>query len=88
MKQNEDFELIPGDDDEWWNVRILTGEYTETIFRFGKMAIMEDSDTMAFDFSILSSPIDGLQEEDCQNVVSDILGSVIGDAVTKAVNSQ
>lgn len=84
MKQNEDFELIPDDDPEWWNVRILKGEYTETIFRFGAMAIMEDAETMAFDFNILSSPIDGLKEEDCQDVVSEILATVIGEAVEKA----
>lgn len=88
MIQNEDFELIPDDDPEWWNVRILKGDYTETVFRFGSIAVMEDSDKMSFDFNILSSPIEGLKEEDCQDVVTEILNTVMLDAITKAVENQ
>lgn len=88
MKQNEDFELIPDNDPEWWNVRILKGDFTETVFRFGSIAIMEDSETMSFDFNILSSPIEGLVEEDCQDVVSKILEAVMTDAINKKIKNE
>jgi len=88
LKQNEDFELIPDNDPEWWNVRILKGDFTETVFRFGSIAIMEDSETMSFDFNILSSPIEGLVEEDCQDVVSKILEAVMTDAINKKIKNE
>lgn len=88
LKQNEDFELIPANDSEWWNVRILKGDYTETVFRFGSIAIVEEKDQMSFDFEIVSSPIEGLVEEDCQDVVSKILEAVMIDAIKKKVKNE
>ena len=73
MKQNEDFELIPSDDKDWWNVRILKGDYTETVIRFGSIAEVKDKDELNFSFEIVSSPIEGLVEDDCTRKWSEMV---------------
>ena len=36
MKENTDYEIIPDmNDDKSWNVRILTGAFTETVIKYG-----------------------------------------------------
>lgn len=47
MKQNEDYELIPGENDHW-NIRIKTGYYIETVFNFGELKVGEDGETLTF----------------------------------------
>ena len=88
LKQNEDFELIPSDDENWWNVRILKGEYTETVFRFGTIAEVAEKDELNFNFEILSSPIDGLKEENCAEVVGEILYECMTNAVEAAIQRE
>jgi hypothetical protein len=88
LKQNEDFELIPSDDENWWNVRILKGEYTETIFRFGTIAEVAEKDELNFNFQILSSPIDGLTEDECAEVVGEILYECMTNAVEAAIERE
>lgn len=41
MIENKDYELIPGDGN-YWNIRILTGDYIETEFRYNTISIKED----------------------------------------------
>lgn len=47
MKQDEDYELIPGENDHW-NIRIKTGYYVETVFNFGELKVGEDGETLTF----------------------------------------
>ena len=47
MKQNEDYELIPGENDHW-NIRIKSGYYIETVFNFGELKVGEDGETLTF----------------------------------------
>ena len=86
LKQNEDFELVPSDDEQWWNVRILKGEYTETVFRFGTIAEVAAKDELNFNFEILSTPIDGLTEDDCAEVVGEILYECMLNAVEDKID--
>ena len=34
MQENVDYELIPVENEEHWQIRIKTGEYIETVFQF------------------------------------------------------
>ena len=47
MKQDEDYELIPGENDHW-NIRIKSGYYIETVFNFGELKVGEDGETLTF----------------------------------------
>jgi hypothetical protein len=47
VKQDEDYELIPGENDHW-NIRIKTGYYVETVFNFGELKVGEDGETLTF----------------------------------------
>ena len=42
MRENEDYELTPTEND-FWNIRILTGDYIETVFNFGTITVGEES---------------------------------------------
>lgn len=55
LKENEHYELIPGQN-EHWNVRILDGQFTETVIEFEKLKLAEDGETLKFSFEIISSP--------------------------------
>ena len=89
LKENVDYELIPSDDeDAAWCVRVLKGEFTETVFQFGAIRLngedLDDISTqMTFNFELISSPIENLSEKNIplQNHVGDILLSVLEDAI-------
>lgn len=55
LVENKDFELIPGDEEHWY-IRILTGEYIETVMSFGKISVDEKTDVISFDVTIHYSP--------------------------------
>ncbi len=82
MKQNVDYELIPGED-EWWNVRFMKGPYVETVIRMGNLVVDEENDNVKYDFRLISSPISDLSESDVelQQTVGDVLGSLMGEAL-------
>ena len=79
MKENKDYELIPSDEHaEVWNVRILTGDFVETVVRFGSISFNEVKDHLGFNFEIISSPIDvTTDDEDLQFVSARILEDII-----------
>ena len=42
MQENKDYELIPSSTDSTvWHVRILSGDFTETVVKFGSIALMK-----------------------------------------------
>lgn len=81
----KDFELIPAEDDEQaWAVRILTGDYVETIIRYGSISFNEiDEGVMTFNFMIVSSPDPDLTVEDTnlQEYAGDLLQAIIRDGI-------
>ena len=51
LKENVDYELIPSDDpeDDAWSVRILKGDFVETVFQYGAIKLNgEDLDDDEF----------------------------------------
>lgn len=85
MKEDRDYELVPikleDDGAEAWIVRILTGEFIESIIAFGAIKIdgTHDDPLMTFDFSVFDSPDPELSSEnkDLQAVAGDILLSLM-----------
>ena len=63
MKENTDYEIIPDtNDDKSWNVRILTGAFTETVIKYGVVKFNDED--MTFNFDIISSPDNNLTTDD------------------------
>ena len=99
-KENVDYELVPSEnhDDQAWNVRLLNGDYVETIIQYGAIKLIgenqeeEDAAEMSFNFDIVSSPDPDLSTKnvDLQNYVGEVLLDIIeqailnGDIQTKA----
>lgn len=83
MQENVDYELIPVENQEHWQIRIKTGAYIETVFEFGKLKIV-DEEYMNFSYELIYSPIEELNEEDTdfQYVVKEILMSVMESATS------
>ena len=81
MIENADYQLIPADNDDQWNVRILTGDFIETVFSFGKLKVAGEE--LQFTYDLHYSPIEELKEDDLdlQFVVKEILVSVLESAI-------
>lgn len=82
----KDYELIPAEeDDQAWAVRILSGDYVETVIRYGTISVKEENDQgiLSFDFTIVSSPDPDLTSDnkELQQYVGDVLQAVIRDGI-------
>ena len=62
MQENIDYELIPVENEDHWQIRIKTGEYIETVFQFGKLKVVNE-EYMNFSYDLIYSPIEDLNED-------------------------
>lgn len=78
LEELVDYELVPADEDGW-NVRILKGDYIESVISFGQIKVAEEEDHMKFDFTLEYSPDEDLTVEDLdfQKYVGKILESIM-----------
>jgi hypothetical protein len=86
LTENVDFQLIPSDEsqnEQSWNIRVLKGDFVETVIVFGNIGYNGEDDLITFNFDVVSSPIDELTafDEDLQSLAGDILASVMQTAV-------
>ena len=60
------YELIPQGEEnaQSWGIRIMEGDYVETVIRFGNISFDAEQDCLKFSYFIISSPIDNLVEDD------------------------
>ena len=57
LKENEHYEIIPDKGDyQAWNVRILSGTFTETVLKYGVVKFNGKKKDMTFNFDIVSTP--------------------------------
>ena len=80
MKENTDYEIIPNPEDSHsWQIRILTGDFTETVIEFGTISFNEIKEHFTFDFKLISSPDKFLliDNENLHNVLARILEDII-----------
>ena len=84
MKENEDYELIPGEGENW-DVRILTGEFIETIINFKELRVTDDGEHLSFNFGVVSSPDPELNNEniDLQTIACMVLSDVLENAIVR-----
>lgn len=86
MTENENYELVPvewSDNEQAWDVRILTGDFLETVVRFGNVAIAKDR--LTFNFKVVYSPDSELSETDTnlQDTVGEILENIIENSLKR-----
>lgn len=80
MIENKDYELIAHtEESEYWAIRILTGEFVETVLNYGAIALNEDADNMTFNFEVLETPNEMASplNADLQIVAADILQDIL-----------
>ncbi len=86
MKENIDYELVPNSDrDDHWNIRILTGEFVETVISFGAIKVAEDGEHGNFDFAVDYSPVgDSSDNVDLQLTAGSILLGIIENSIKES----
>jgi len=80
MIENKDYEIIPNPEDSHsWQIRILKGDFLETVIQFGTIAFNEIKDHFTFDFTIIYSPDQYLSIDnvDLHNTLTRILEDII-----------
>jgi len=65
MIENEDYELVPNENDGW-DIKLLTGDFAETIFNFGAIKIADDGETMKYSADIIYSPVEENYDENLE----------------------
>jgi len=80
-----DYELIPQNVDNIaaWAIRIIKGDFVETVLRFGNMSFNAEQDCLNFSYFILSSPIDNLSEDNVE--LQELAGDILEDILEKGV---
>ena len=86
MSEGVDYELTPCDqveNNQAWDIRVLRGEFVESVLRFGNISFNEENDCLNFNFLVISSPNSSATEENeaLQIFAGDILQSVLEDAI-------
>lgn len=77
-----DYELIPVEyveNEAAWDVRILRGEFTETVIRFGTIRVDGEKDYLTFDFRVVESPDAELSSDSVplQEYAGDVLFDIL-----------
>lgn len=84
LEENVDFELVPVDgvNEMGWEIRIMTGDFVETVIRYGQLKYDQDDDSIHFDFFLTSSPDPEVNEsnKELQQRAAQILESILETA--------
>lgn len=86
MIENVDYELVPVEwapSEQAWDVRILTGDFVESVIRFGNVSIDGESDRMTFNFEVIDTPIADLDETDL--TLQDTCGTILLDVIERSI---
>ncbi len=89
MSECERYILMPIEEsanDHAWDVKILSGNFDDTVIRFGNIAANEENGYLTFNFDVISSPLLSDEEltpenEGLQEVAGMILSDLLEDAV-------
>lgn len=78
LVENTHYEFVPREYDRW-AVRLLEGDFPETIIEYGQVKIDTENDLLRFDFDVEYSPDDELtaDDSDLQEYAADILGAIL-----------
>lgn len=80
------YELIPVEEvgnEQAWDIRILEGDFTETVIRYGNVAYNGEKECLNFNFKLISSPDDELTENNL--FLQQFAGQILEDILEKAI---
>lgn len=79
--QGTDYEYVVDDKDvNSVHIKLMTGEYKDTIFKYGKVGIEEKDGNayLQFNFDVIKSPIKKLEKKlEFRNYIGDLLTTII-----------
>lgn len=85
MKEGIDYQLIPVDVDneQAWDVRILSGEFAEAVIRFGNVQLDGNTGTLKFNFNVVNFLGEDVtpENESLQLTAGDILSDIISNSI-------
>ena len=82
LVENKHYEIIPDKtDDKAWNVRELSGPYTETVIKYGVVKFNGEDKDMTFNFDIIYTPDTELKKEDVDLQV--FAGTMLHEIMTR-----
>lgn len=86
VSEDIDYELIPCDDvgnEQAWDVRILRGDFIESVIRFGNLKVNEEQGCLNFNFLVVSSPDADVTEDniELQEYAGVVLESILENAI-------
>ena len=84
LSEGVDYEFVPAaNDDNAWQVRMLTGPYPETVIMFDKLAVDGKEEQINFNFTIIESPAEDLTVDDIdlQQAVGSVLFYILEDSL-------
>ena len=97
LRENTHYEIIPDKGDEQaWNVRILSGQFTETVLRYGVVKFNGKKKDMTFNFDVVYSPdteltVNNLELQDFAGIMLENImeqGIKDGQVVTREVKDE
>ena len=86
LVENKDYEIIPDKGDEQaWNVRVLSGLYTETVLKYGvvKFNGKGKEKYMSFNFDIIYTPDTELTKESVE--LQEFAGLMLEQIMAKGI---
>lgn len=85
LEAGKDFEFIVENNDiDAVHIKILTGDYTDTIYKYGKVNIEEKDGNayLQYNFDVISSPVKKVDKtKEFRNHIGDILLSIMMDKI-------
>lgn len=89
MQENVDYELIPAEGD-YWNVRVLTGPYTETVYNFGVLRFDEENGSINFNVDLISSPdpVLSVDDEEFQEYCAKVLLNILENSLNEQIDDE
>lgn len=84
LTENVDYCFIPHESiEDAWAVRIMSGDFIETVVAFDAIALNEVKDCMTFKFHVISSPDENATQdnEELQQKATKILEAIIESGI-------
>ncbi len=86
LVENKHYQIIPDKgDDQAWNVRLLSGPYTETVLKYGvvKFNGKGKEKYMSFNFDIVYSPDTELKKENIE--LQEFAGNLLEQVMARGI---
>jgi lipopolysaccharide biosynthesis regulator YciM len=81
MREAVDYEYVVDEKDKASvHIKLLSGEYKDTVFKYGKVGVKEEDNKayLQFTFDVIQSPIKKLEKKlEFKNYLGDLLSTII-----------